>query len=101
MFTLDRTDNEKPRLEGITSIIDKLQPLDIENFKNIVSYVDSVKYLNHVSYYTLLQSLKDESNFTMNIISRLQLIVKLLITHSQIILLMNTFVRYCHLDLTL
>lgn len=43
MFTLDRTDNEKPRLEGITSIIDKLQPLDIENFKNIVSYVDSVK----------------------------------------------------------
>jgi phosphosulfolactate synthase len=42
MLTLDRTDNEKPRLEGITSIIDKLQPLDIENFKNIVSYVDSV-----------------------------------------------------------
>jgi phosphosulfolactate synthase len=43
MLTLDRTDNEKPRLEGITSIIDKLQPLDIENFKNIVSFVDSVK----------------------------------------------------------
>jgi phosphosulfolactate synthase len=43
MLTLDRTDNEKPRLEGITSIIDKLQPLNIENFKNIVSYVDSVK----------------------------------------------------------
>ena len=43
MLTLDRTDNEKPRLEGITSIIDKLQPLDIENFKNIVSYVDIVK----------------------------------------------------------
>ena len=43
MLTLDRTDNEKPRLQGITSVIDKLQPLDIENFKNIVSYVDSVK----------------------------------------------------------
>lgn len=43
ILTLDRTDNEKPRLEGITSIIDKLQPLDIENFKNIVSFVDSVK----------------------------------------------------------
>jgi phosphosulfolactate synthase len=43
MLTLDRTDNEKPRLDGITSIIDKLQPLNIENFKNIVSYVDSVK----------------------------------------------------------
>jgi phosphosulfolactate synthase len=43
ILTLDRTDNEKPRLEGITSIIDKLQPLNIENFKNIVSYVDSVK----------------------------------------------------------
>ena len=43
MLTLDRTDNQKPRPEGITSIIDKLQPLDIENFKNIVSYVDSVK----------------------------------------------------------
>jgi hypothetical protein len=43
ILTLDRTDNEKPRLEGMTSIIDKLQPLDIENFKNIVSFVDSVK----------------------------------------------------------
>jgi len=43
MLTLDRTDNGKPRLQGITSVIDKLQPLDIENFKNIVSYVDSVK----------------------------------------------------------
>jgi phosphosulfolactate synthase len=43
MLTLDRSDNEKPRIEGITSIIDKLQPLNIENFKNIVSYVDSVK----------------------------------------------------------
>ena len=43
MLTLNCTDSEKPRLEGITSIIDKLQPLDIENFKNIVSYVDSVK----------------------------------------------------------
>jgi len=43
MLTLDRTDNEKPRIDGITSIIDKLQPVNIENFKNIVSYVDSVK----------------------------------------------------------
>jgi phosphosulfolactate synthase len=43
MLTLDRTDNVKPRYEGITSIIDKIQPLDIENFKNIVSFVDSVK----------------------------------------------------------
>ena len=43
ILTLDRTDNEKPRFEGITSIIDKLQPLDIENFKSIVSFVDSVK----------------------------------------------------------
>lgn len=43
MLTLDRTDNAKPRYEGITSIIDKIQPLDIENFKIIVSFVDSVK----------------------------------------------------------
>jgi phosphosulfolactate synthase len=43
MLTLDRTDNAKPRYEGITSIIDKIQPLDIENFKNIVSFVDSVE----------------------------------------------------------
>ena len=43
MLTLDCTDNAKPRYEGITSIIDKIQPLDIENFKNIVSFVDSVK----------------------------------------------------------
>src|SRR5688500_5870777 len=43
MVTLDRTDNKKQRLEGITSIIDKLQPLYIENIKYIVSYVESVK----------------------------------------------------------
>lgn len=33
MLTLDRTDNEKPRREGITSIIDKLQPLNIRILK--------------------------------------------------------------------
>ena len=61
ILTLDRTDNEKPRLESITSIIDKLQPLDIENFKNIVSFVDSVKIPQScVFYYTPLQNLKDE-----------------------------------------
>ena len=43
ILTVNRTDNEKPRNEGITAIIDKLQPLDIENFKNIVSFVDYVK----------------------------------------------------------
>ena len=43
MLTLDGTDNAKPRQEGFTSIIDKIQLLDIENFKNIVSFVDSVK----------------------------------------------------------
>ena len=42
-LTLNRSDNEKPRNEGITAIIDKIQPLDIENFKNIVSFVDYVK----------------------------------------------------------
>ncbi|MGE5634470.1 MAG: phosphosulfolactate synthase [Deltaproteobacteria bacterium] len=40
---MDRPNNEKPRNEGITAIIDKIQPLDIENFKNIVSFVDYVK----------------------------------------------------------
>jgi hypothetical protein len=39
MLTLDRTDNAKPRYKGIISIIDKIQLLDIENFKNIVSFV--------------------------------------------------------------
>jgi phosphosulfolactate synthase (CoM biosynthesis protein A) len=43
MLTLDSTDNAKPRNEGITSIINKIQPLEIEIFKNIVSFVDSVK----------------------------------------------------------
>jgi phosphosulfolactate synthase len=43
ILTLNRSDNEKPRNEGITAIIDKIQPLDIENFKNIVSFVDYVK----------------------------------------------------------
>ena len=43
ILTVNRTDNEKPRNEGITAIIDKLQPLDIENFKNIVNFVDYVK----------------------------------------------------------
>ena len=40
---MNRSDNEKPRNEGITAIIDKIQPLDIENFKNIVNFVDYVK----------------------------------------------------------
>ncbi|HET9807503.1 MAG TPA: phosphosulfolactate synthase [Nitrososphaeraceae archaeon] len=40
---MNRSNNEKPRNEGITAIIDKIQPLDIENFKNIVSFVDYVK----------------------------------------------------------
>lgn len=43
ILTLNRSNNEKPRNEGITAIIDKIQPLDIENFKNIVSFVDYVK----------------------------------------------------------
>jgi phosphosulfolactate synthase len=43
ILTLNRPNNEKPRNEGITAIIDKIQPLDIENFKNIVSFVDYVK----------------------------------------------------------
>lgn len=43
ILTLNRSDIEKPRNEGITAIIDKIQPLDIENFKNIVSFVDYVK----------------------------------------------------------
>lgn len=43
ILTLNRSDNEKPRNEGITAIIDNIQPLDIENFKNIVSFVDYVK----------------------------------------------------------
>ena len=101
MLTLDRTDNEKPRLEGITSIIDKLQPLDIENFKNIVSFVDLVKIPQSCFLLYSPTELERRINFTMNIISRLQLIVKLLITHSQIILLMNTFVCYCQLELIL
>lgn len=43
ILTLNRSDNEKPRNEGITAIIDKIQSLDIENFKNIVNFVDYVK----------------------------------------------------------
>jgi phosphosulfolactate synthase len=43
ILTLNRQNNEKPRNEGITAIIDKIQPLDIENFKNIVNFVDYVK----------------------------------------------------------
>ena len=43
ILTLNRSDNEKPRNEGITAIVDKIQPLDIENFKNIVNFVDYVK----------------------------------------------------------
>ena len=43
ILTLNRSDNGKPRNEGITAIVDKIQPLDIENFKNIVNFVDYVK----------------------------------------------------------
>ena len=43
ILTLTRSDDKKPRNVGITAIIDKIQPLDIENFKSIVNFVDYVK----------------------------------------------------------
>lgn len=101
MLTLDRTDNEKPPLEGITSIIDKLQPLDIENFKNIVSYVDSVEIpqscLLLYSPTELERRIKfyHEHNISVAIDSK---ITDYALTNN---LLKNTFVSYPHLDLTL
>ena len=81
MLTLDRTDNAKPRYEGITFIIDKIQPLDIENFKNIVSFVYSVKIPQSCLLLYSPTELNRGINFTMNIISQYQLIVKLQIMH--------------------
>lgn len=43
ILALERTDVKKPRHEGITSITDKLQPADIDNFKKIALFVDYVK----------------------------------------------------------
>jgi phosphosulfolactate synthase len=43
ILTLTRSDDKKPRNIGITAIIDKIQPIDIENFKNIVNFIDYVK----------------------------------------------------------
>jgi len=70
MLTLNRTDNAKPRYEGITSIIDKIQPLDIENFKIIVSFVDSVKITSSCLLLFSPTELDRRIDFFMNIISQ-------------------------------
>ena len=42
----DRVDSKKPRKEGLTCIIDRLQPLDSENFEALSGYIDIVKIHN-------------------------------------------------------
>jgi phosphosulfolactate synthase len=39
----ERVDNTKPRKEGLTYTIDKLQGLDKENFEIISPFIDVVK----------------------------------------------------------
>ena len=42
-FVKSRIDGKKPRKEGRTYVIDKLEGLDKENFEILSSYVDVVK----------------------------------------------------------
>ncbi|MGB6530153.1 MAG: phosphosulfolactate synthase, partial [Candidatus Nitrosopolaris sp.] len=42
----DRVDSKKPRKEGLTCIVDRLQALDKENFEALSAYVDVVKIYN-------------------------------------------------------
>jgi phosphosulfolactate synthase len=42
----DRIDSKKPRKEGLTSVVDRLQAIDKENFEILSSYIDIVKIYN-------------------------------------------------------
>lgn len=42
----DRVDSKKPRKEGITSVVDRLQAMDKENFEVLSPYIDIVKIYN-------------------------------------------------------
>jgi phosphosulfolactate synthase len=42
----DRVDSKKPRKEGLTCIVDRLQVLDKENFEALSEYIDIVKIYN-------------------------------------------------------
>jgi len=42
----DRVDNNKPRLEGLTHTLDKLQFFDRETFKILASFIDEIKIHN-------------------------------------------------------
>jgi phosphosulfolactate synthase len=42
----DRVDSKKPRKEGLTCIVDRLQALDKENFEALSGYIDIVKIHN-------------------------------------------------------
>ena len=42
----NRVDSKKPRKEGLTCIVDRLQALDKENFEALSAYVDVVKIYN-------------------------------------------------------
>jgi phosphosulfolactate synthase len=42
----DRVDSKKPRKEGLTSVVDRLQAIDKENFEILSPYIDIVKIYN-------------------------------------------------------
>jgi phosphosulfolactate synthase len=44
----ERIDSKKPRKEGLTCIVDRLQSIDKENFEILSSYIDIVKIYNVV-----------------------------------------------------
>ncbi|HZA70559.1 MAG TPA: phosphosulfolactate synthase [Nitrososphaeraceae archaeon] len=45
-LTKDRLDNNKPRYEGLTHTVDKLQFFDKETFKILASFIDEIKIHN-------------------------------------------------------
>ena len=42
----DRVDSKKPRKEGVTCVVDRLQAMDKENFEILSPYIDVVKIHN-------------------------------------------------------
>ena len=58
-----RVDSNKPRKEGMTSTIDKLQGIDKENFSMIAPFIDVVKIYGALPMLVSEESLKRKIKF--------------------------------------
>ena len=59
-----RVDSKKPRQDGLTYIIDKLEGLDKENFEIISPLIELVNIYGAFPYQFLILYLKRRFNFT-------------------------------------